>query len=297
MRSSAAAARRRCWCTAGRRPWYAWRMLMPALARDFSVIAVDQRGIGLSDKPSDGYDLGALAGDLVALMNALGYQRFALYGTDTGYPIAYALAADHPDRVARLDLGATRDRCCGLHGPKDELGRGLGLRQERHVGGRHLHDGRLRALGHEPLQRRRDRLVLRAEQVPARNVCLPGRRARRRGEPGCGPRPLRRGHDIDRGPVDVGGEGLVERLGVEVQVRALAPVRAGDRHGPDRRPHQTALKSLEELLDALALIGHPAVEVHQRLDLPVAGRRGRDDRATVGVADEHDETGQSPQEL
>jgi hypothetical protein len=27
--------------------WYAWRMLMPALARDFSVVAVDQRGIGL----------------------------------------------------------------------------------------------------------------------------------------------------------------------------------------------------------------------------------------------------------
>ena len=31
--------------------WYAWRLLMPALARDFKVIAVDQRGIGLSDKP------------------------------------------------------------------------------------------------------------------------------------------------------------------------------------------------------------------------------------------------------
>jgi hypothetical protein len=41
--------------------WYAWRMLMPALARDFSVVAVDQRGIGLSDKPQDGYDTGTLA--------------------------------------------------------------------------------------------------------------------------------------------------------------------------------------------------------------------------------------------
>src|SRR5437773_827641 len=44
--------------------WYAWRMLMPTLARDFSVVAVDQRGIGLSDKPEDGYDTGTLAGDL-----------------------------------------------------------------------------------------------------------------------------------------------------------------------------------------------------------------------------------------
>ena len=82
--------------------WYAWRMLMPTLARDFSVIAVDQRGIGLSDKPQDGYDTGTLARDLVALMDALGHRRFALYGTDVGMPIAYALAADHPDRLDRL---------------------------------------------------------------------------------------------------------------------------------------------------------------------------------------------------
>jgi pimeloyl-ACP methyl ester carboxylesterase len=82
--------------------WYAWRMLMPALARDFSVVTVDQRGIGLSDKPQDGYDTATLANDLVALMEALGHQRFALYGTDVGMPIAYALAADHPDRVDRL---------------------------------------------------------------------------------------------------------------------------------------------------------------------------------------------------
>ena len=82
--------------------WYAWRLLMPGLARDFTVVAVDQRGIGLSDKPHDVYDTGTVAADLVALMDALGHQRFALYGTDTGMPISYALAADHPDRVERL---------------------------------------------------------------------------------------------------------------------------------------------------------------------------------------------------
>jgi pimeloyl-ACP methyl ester carboxylesterase len=82
--------------------WYAWRMLMPALARDFSVVAVDQRGIGLSGKPTGGYDTATLASDLVALMDALGHRRFALYGTDVGMPIAYALAADHRDRVDRL---------------------------------------------------------------------------------------------------------------------------------------------------------------------------------------------------
>jgi pimeloyl-ACP methyl ester carboxylesterase len=77
---------------------------MPALAQDFEVIAVDQRGIGLSDKPASGYDLGTLAGDLVAMMSALGHKRFAMAGHDTGFAIAYALAADHPDQVDRLAL-------------------------------------------------------------------------------------------------------------------------------------------------------------------------------------------------
>lgn len=84
--------------------WYAWRMLMPTLARDFKVIAVDQRGMGLSDKPEDGYDPGTQANDMVALMDALGHQRFAVVGTDTGLPIGYALAADHPDRIDRVAL-------------------------------------------------------------------------------------------------------------------------------------------------------------------------------------------------
>jgi len=82
--------------------WYAWRLVMPALARGFSVVAPDQRGCGLSGKPAGGYDTGTLAGDLVALMNALGHERFAVAGHDTGLWIGYALAADHPDRVDRL---------------------------------------------------------------------------------------------------------------------------------------------------------------------------------------------------
>ncbi|MFG2703888.1 alpha/beta fold hydrolase [Streptomyces sp. NPDC048386] len=82
--------------------WYAWRLLMPALARDFQVVAVDPRGVGLSGKPLDGYDTGTLAGDLVTLMDALGHQRFAMVGHDVGMWTGYALAADHPDRLERL---------------------------------------------------------------------------------------------------------------------------------------------------------------------------------------------------
>jgi pimeloyl-ACP methyl ester carboxylesterase len=85
--------------------WYQWRLVMLALARDFEVIAVDQRGIGLSDKPEGGYDAGSQANDMVELMEALGHRRFAMVGFDTGMPIGYALAADHPERLERLVVG------------------------------------------------------------------------------------------------------------------------------------------------------------------------------------------------
>jgi pimeloyl-ACP methyl ester carboxylesterase len=87
--------------------WYAWRLVMPGLARHFQVIAPDQRGTGLSGRPEDGYDTGALAADLAALMDALGHRRFAVAGHDTGMWIGYALAADHRDRVARLAVAET----------------------------------------------------------------------------------------------------------------------------------------------------------------------------------------------
>jgi pimeloyl-ACP methyl ester carboxylesterase len=85
--------------------WYQWRLIMPALAQQFRVIAVDQRGMGLSQKPPDGYDTGTLARDLVGLMDALGHERFALAGFDTGLDISYALAADYRGRVERLVVG------------------------------------------------------------------------------------------------------------------------------------------------------------------------------------------------
>jgi pimeloyl-ACP methyl ester carboxylesterase len=82
--------------------WYAWRLVMPALAENYRVVAVDPRGVGLSGKPASGYDTGTLANDLVALMSALGHERFAMVGHDVGMWTGYALAADHPDRLARL---------------------------------------------------------------------------------------------------------------------------------------------------------------------------------------------------
>ncbi len=85
--------------------WYQYRLPMPTLARDFRVIAVDQRGIGGSDIPQHGYDGDTLARDMVQLMDALGHQRFAVVGCDTGMLIGYAMAANYQRQVERLVVG------------------------------------------------------------------------------------------------------------------------------------------------------------------------------------------------
>ncbi|WP_344855506.1 alpha/beta hydrolase [Amycolatopsis ultiminotia] len=82
--------------------WYAWRHVMPELARHFTVVAAEPRGFGRSEKPPGGYDTGSLAADLVAVLAKLGHRRYVVAGHDVGMWIGYALAADHPGRVSRL---------------------------------------------------------------------------------------------------------------------------------------------------------------------------------------------------
>lgn len=82
--------------------WYAWRLVMPELARDFTVIAVDPRGVGASERAKTGFDTATLAEDLVGVMAAFGHERFAMIGHDVGMWTGYALAADHPGRLAAL---------------------------------------------------------------------------------------------------------------------------------------------------------------------------------------------------
>lgn len=85
--------------------WFAWRLLMLPLARRFTVIAVDPRGVGLSDKPKSNYDSKTLAADMFLLMSSLGFERFAMVGCDIGMWTGYAMAADQPHRLARVALG------------------------------------------------------------------------------------------------------------------------------------------------------------------------------------------------
>ncbi|MGB0748546.1 MAG: alpha/beta fold hydrolase [Magnetospiraceae bacterium] len=85
--------------------WFAWRYLMLPLAERFTVIAVDPRGLGLSDKPADGYDVDTLAQDMFGLMDALGHDRFIMAGHDIGVMVGYAMASLNPDRIRRMALG------------------------------------------------------------------------------------------------------------------------------------------------------------------------------------------------
>lgn len=86
--------------------WYAWRRIMPILAKDFHVVAIDLPGQGDSDKPVDGYDT-KTAGDRVrALVRALGFKRYHIGAHDIGAWIAYpyiARFADEVDRLVMLD--------------------------------------------------------------------------------------------------------------------------------------------------------------------------------------------------
>jgi haloacetate dehalogenase len=84
----------------------------PQLAQDLTVVCPDLRGYGQSSKPPDGpdhagYSKRAMANDCVALMKALGHDRFAVVGHDRGALVALRLAMDHPATVTRLGyLGA-----------------------------------------------------------------------------------------------------------------------------------------------------------------------------------------------
>ena len=67
---------------------------------DHPVAAVDLRGHGRSPKPDGGYDLATMAGDLVGVLDAVGFDRAVVAGQSTGGNIALELGARHPDRVA-----------------------------------------------------------------------------------------------------------------------------------------------------------------------------------------------------
>ncbi|MET7704156.1 alpha/beta hydrolase [Streptomyces sp. NPDC005485] len=106
-----------------------WRHVAADLAADHTVICPDLRGYGASDKPveADGttYAKRTMAADIVALVRALGHERFALAGHDRGALVAFRAGLDHPEAVthlACLDVLPTLDMWNVMHGTAAAVG-------------------------------------------------------------------------------------------------------------------------------------------------------------------------------
>jgi pimeloyl-ACP methyl ester carboxylesterase len=80
-----------------------WRLTMPALARDFRVIAPDMAGFGASEKTGE-YSLDRWVDQLVGFLDALGLAKASVVGNSFGGALALAVAARHPERVDRMVL-------------------------------------------------------------------------------------------------------------------------------------------------------------------------------------------------
>src|SRR3954464_1863506 len=86
-----------------------WHKVAPRLAERFTVVCSDLRGYGDSSKPEGGerhvnYCKRAMAADQVGVMQALGFDRFALAGHDGGGRVAHRLTLHVPARVHRLEV-------------------------------------------------------------------------------------------------------------------------------------------------------------------------------------------------
>ena len=84
-----------------------WHKIAPELARHCTLVIADLRGYGASSAPPGDaehmtYSKRAMAEDCLAVMRALGHERFMVAGHDRGGRVAYRLALDHPEAVQAL---------------------------------------------------------------------------------------------------------------------------------------------------------------------------------------------------
>ena len=90
-----------------------WVRQTPFFARDFVVLAPDQRGFGESSKPPRGYAFEEYVRDLVSLLDVLDVKRAHLLGQSFGGMVAELSAISYPERTQSLVLWATRSEPVG----------------------------------------------------------------------------------------------------------------------------------------------------------------------------------------
>lgn len=84
-----------------------WLAQIEELSRDFRVIALDNRGVGQSDKPDEEYTISLMASDAVKLLQTLDIRKAHIGGLSMGGYIAQEIALTYPEMVNRLVLMAT----------------------------------------------------------------------------------------------------------------------------------------------------------------------------------------------
>ena len=93
-----------CWLSHLQHDWESpvWRHFLDEIGRFVTIVRYDERGYGLSDWDVTDHGLEARIGDLEAVADHAGLDRFALMGMAQGGPPAISYAARHPERVTRL---------------------------------------------------------------------------------------------------------------------------------------------------------------------------------------------------
>ena len=81
-----------------------WRHWLRALSHEHTLIRYDERGNGLSDREVEDLSFEAWVRDLETVVDALGLERFPLFGISQGCAVAIAYAVRHPERVTKLVL-------------------------------------------------------------------------------------------------------------------------------------------------------------------------------------------------
>jgi len=92
-----------------------WHKVAPQLSKDFHVICADLRGYGDSSKPESSedhytYSKRAMAGDIIEVMNALGYKKFFVAGHDRGGRVVHRMCLDFPANIEKacvMDIAPT----------------------------------------------------------------------------------------------------------------------------------------------------------------------------------------------
>ena len=76
--------------------WFAYHRIMPRLAKSFTVIAADMRGVGRSTAPRDSFDASNVAADIRQLAQVLKLEPVYIAGHDNGAMVAYTYARLYP---------------------------------------------------------------------------------------------------------------------------------------------------------------------------------------------------------